>query len=90
MIIAVRMQVCILLCVYSISTHLIPAITYLHGIGADLCGQATCIQSYDTFGADIVGDLCLKSINYSTNQRCIGCGLGGQPTMQMAEPEYCF
>ena len=88
MIIVVWMQVCILLCICFISTHQIRAITV--GVGSYLCGQPTCLESCDAVVADTIGDLCLKSIKYSTNQRCIGSGVGGQHTMQMATPQYCF
>ena len=90
MIIVVRMQVCILLCICFISPYLIRAITVLRGNGSYLCGQPTCFESYDAVTADTIGGLCLKSIKYSTNQRCIGSGLGGQLTMHMATPQYCF
>ena len=66
MIIAVRMQICILLCICSISTHLTPANTYLQGIGADLCIANLCLN-----GTHLIPAITLL--------RGIGAGLCGEP-----------
>ena len=59
MIIAFRVRVCILFCLCSISTNLIPAITYVRGIGVDLYGQPTCGQLHQrTYLRGISVDLC--------------------------------